>query len=394
MPKLHCVRKKPCEKKCVGFTLVKPSSSNISGGGGSIGSVPIVIRDTVPSTDPLLRITNNTGSQTYFSVGPTETIIDGKLTVTGLIDPTGLVLTKQPIQPTNTNSTTGVLWIDDNDIAVETTIPNPTPTPGLLFSTTKQTYDPNTGITSLIDVKTPVVQSLGDVLSVGNVSTVDLVLGDNTSLVGKGSLNLSVMGSGDINLGADISVSGTNIVSSGNLGLNAANTGVVNIGSLSIDNNGNVENSTGDITFTPGPGSTVQVNNGLSIDGMASLNYYDEVFVTRTTDFGWTTGFSVDVKLTRIGNIVSLQLPTLLQPGIDDMTNKISIDSAIPLVYQPANNQKYPILISDDDTNKIGILEINVGVINIYVNPDLTTQWILSPTGISGFYGTSISWII
>lgn len=393
---MHNLRKRgksSCVKTCVGFNLTKPSSINISGG-KSITTIPVIIRDTIPSTDPLLKITNNNNTKTYFSVGPTETVIDGKLTVTGLIDPTGLVLTKQPIQPTNTTTTSGLLWITDNDMAVQTTKINPTPTPGLLFTTQKEVYDNDTGTLSLFDIKTPVVQSLDDVMNIGNVSTTDLVLDNNTSLFGKGSLNLGVIGGGDINLGPSISVNETVISSLSDLAIQSANSGKVTVNSLDIDNDGNVENVNGNITLIPKTGFNVQINSGLSIDGMASLNYYDTISVTRITNGGWTPGYNVTVKLTRIGNIVTLQIPTLLQPNINVLDTRIVLDSLIPLVYRTSTIQRFPVLISDDDVNKIGILQVDADVVSFYVDTTLTAPWTISVTGIAGFYGTNVSWLI
>lgn len=73
----------------------------------------LTIRDSAtPLVGNLLQIQNNTGSTTYFSVNSTSTTVNGKLNVTGLIDPTGLVLDTQATVPGgNPLAGKGTLWI-------------------------------------------------------------------------------------------------------------------------------------------------------------------------------------------------------------------------------------------------------------------------------------------
>lgn len=51
------------------------------------------LHESIRSPVNLIEIQNNGGGTTCFSVDPTGATITNKLTVTGLIDPTGLVLT-------------------------------------------------------------------------------------------------------------------------------------------------------------------------------------------------------------------------------------------------------------------------------------------------------------
>ena len=65
----------------------------------------------VPIGSNLLEVQNNGGSTTYFSVDTSGATIDGKLTVTGLIDPTGLQLESQAANPGSVTATNGTFWV-------------------------------------------------------------------------------------------------------------------------------------------------------------------------------------------------------------------------------------------------------------------------------------------
>jgi len=76
---------------------------------------PVVIRDSsTPSGGDLFEITNNNGSTTFFSVDATGTTIDGKLTVTGLIDPTGTQFVEQASNPGVVATGNGTIWVRNN----------------------------------------------------------------------------------------------------------------------------------------------------------------------------------------------------------------------------------------------------------------------------------------
>lgn len=74
----------------------------------------ITIRDNATTIGGnLLEVQNNAASQTYFSVHPTNGVtVDGKLTVTGLIDPTGMEFTPVSTNPGNIPNNT--IWLDTN----------------------------------------------------------------------------------------------------------------------------------------------------------------------------------------------------------------------------------------------------------------------------------------
>ena len=76
----------------------------------------IIIRDdTGPAvTGNLFAIQNNGGTTTYFSVDATGTTVDGKLTVTGLIDPTGLQCVEQAANPGTVAAGNGTFWVKND----------------------------------------------------------------------------------------------------------------------------------------------------------------------------------------------------------------------------------------------------------------------------------------
>ena len=79
----------------------------------AVGSLTIQ-DNAAPLVGNLFQIQNNGGSTTYFEVSSVGATVNGKLTVTGLIDPTGLVLYNQPSVPGG-NPAVGdtTLWIDN-----------------------------------------------------------------------------------------------------------------------------------------------------------------------------------------------------------------------------------------------------------------------------------------
>jgi len=73
------------------------------------------IRDnSTPIGSNLLEVQNNAGTTTFFKVDQTGATIDGKLTVTGLIDPTGMILDEQSVTPSAPAASKGVLWVKDD----------------------------------------------------------------------------------------------------------------------------------------------------------------------------------------------------------------------------------------------------------------------------------------
>lgn len=73
----------------------------------------VTVRDNgTPIGANLFEVQTN-GSADVFSVTTTGATVDGKLTVTGLIDPTGLVLNEQASAPTTPAATEGLIWVDN-----------------------------------------------------------------------------------------------------------------------------------------------------------------------------------------------------------------------------------------------------------------------------------------
>lgn len=72
---------------------------------------PVIIQDGSPGVNPIFNITDNSGGTSYFNVTPLGTTINGKLTVTGLIDPTGLDLSQQVTKPQIGTAGKGTIWV-------------------------------------------------------------------------------------------------------------------------------------------------------------------------------------------------------------------------------------------------------------------------------------------
>lgn len=137
----------------------------------------IIIKDNItPISGNLFSITNNSGSVDHLSVDNTGVTIDGKLTVTGLIDPTGLVLDRLSSSPYTPSG------------------PQPK---GLIWLATTGINQPK--YTNEIETK-DLIQTLGDVLNEGNKTNgknIVLSSGDSINSDTGGDL---VFNGGDINL--------------------------------------------------------------------------------------------------------------------------------------------------------------------------------------------------
>jgi hypothetical protein len=100
-----------------------PTGSVGPTGPGLTGPTGVNLNTSSISTNQLLiyaSLANHgiTGSANIFISSATELVVDGKLTVTGLIDPTGLILTPQPshpFAPTDSNYSK-TLWISNTNI--------------------------------------------------------------------------------------------------------------------------------------------------------------------------------------------------------------------------------------------------------------------------------------
>jgi len=76
----------------------------------------LTIRDNAtPIGANLLEVQNNAGGTTFFSVDTAGTTVNGKLTVTGLIDPTGLTMVEQASNPGTVAPGNGTIWVR-NDV--------------------------------------------------------------------------------------------------------------------------------------------------------------------------------------------------------------------------------------------------------------------------------------
>ena len=76
---------------------------------------PIAIKDnSIPLGANLFEIQDNIGTFTFFSVDAIGAAIDGKLTVTGLIDPTGIVYDEQSASPSVPTIAKGTIWVRDD----------------------------------------------------------------------------------------------------------------------------------------------------------------------------------------------------------------------------------------------------------------------------------------
>src|SRR5579883_2801648 len=67
--------------------------------------------NATPLGTNLFSIQSNGGGSTYFSVNATSVNVGGKLNVTGLIDPTGLLLDDQSTAPATPSGSQGLLWV-------------------------------------------------------------------------------------------------------------------------------------------------------------------------------------------------------------------------------------------------------------------------------------------
>lgn len=76
---------------------------------------PVTIQDNaVPTGGNLFAVQDSGGAVDVLSVDATSVTVDGKLNVTGAIDPTALVLNEQAAIPIAPVAGTGTLWVQDN----------------------------------------------------------------------------------------------------------------------------------------------------------------------------------------------------------------------------------------------------------------------------------------
>lgn len=96
-----------------GFAGTQISATGGTGGTGNVGPTGTGLDVTGFPEGSVVFATQGgpTGVSTFFvSTGTGEVVVDGKLTVTGLIDPTGLVLTPQPQHPSPGPYESTTLW--------------------------------------------------------------------------------------------------------------------------------------------------------------------------------------------------------------------------------------------------------------------------------------------
>jgi hypothetical protein len=121
---------------------------------------PLVLRDIEPSqSSNLFEITNNDKTNTYFSVNQDEITINGKLTVTGLLDPTGCQFIEQSSNPGIVAPGNGTIWVrnDSPNVLIYTDDLGNDTVLGLTGEETLQeTYDySSTGIIILDSIRGP-----------------------------------------------------------------------------------------------------------------------------------------------------------------------------------------------------------------------------------------------
>lgn len=121
----------------------------------------------------------------------------------------------------------------------------------------------------------------------------------------------------------------------------------------------------------------------------AELNFYEENYTFNTNVTGiWAAAQNINVIVTRIGNIVTLQLPTTLATATTSAF--ITFSSALPTRFRPAVLSIIPIVVRDNTVNKRGsvIIQTN-GVLAMGIN--YYTD-VFAGAGSSGFVATSLTY--
>ena len=141
-------------------------------------------------------------------------------------------------------------------------------------------------------------------------------------------------------------------------------------------------NTSGQIPFPATYNPSANVN---------TLDDYDEYTAASTACTGALT-VSVVWSLTKIGNVVTLLLPQTV--GTTTAAAYFDFGLALPVKYRPATSVYHPAVISDNGVFYSSVIVvINTGVIRVYRNLNLTTNFGTSAnSGLTGL--RAISWTV
>jgi hypothetical protein len=136
----------------------------------------------------------------------------------------------------------------------------------------------------------------------------------------------------------------------------------------------------------------IYLPNASGFTGTASpLEHYEEYIMNLTFLGPWSTGQTVDLKLTRIGKIVTLQLGAISSQADTASLGAQSSGGFLPASFRPPSTVTLPILIQDNNQYKTGHLTVDssgtITVWNTFGNP-----W--SGTDSTGWTRSSITYLL
>ena len=279
--------------------------------------------------------------------------IGGKLTVAGLIDPTGLELDPQSSNPSNANT----LWLDSNN-----------------SNKLKQ------GATNIIQAGDPISDLVNDVgYTTAATSPVQAVFGRTGSIVATTgdyttdevteATNLyftdarvaTVIGTTDINSLADISITG--IADGEVLIYNSATSNWEN-GAVPSAPVSSVFGRTGAVAAQTGDYTTSQVNEGTNL-------YYT------------TTRFNTDFAASDIGSLNNVSVPTPSNGEVLTYSTGVWGSAVIPSAPVDSVNGLTGVVVLDTD-------DISEGAVNLYYT-DARVNTVISATNIGNLADISLS---
>ena len=336
----------------LGDGTVELNTGGGGGGGGSPGGTNTQVQYN--------KLGNFSGSPGFTYDETTQNVfigndvdIGGKLTVAGLIDPTGLELDPQSSNPSNANT----LWLDSNN-----------------SNKLKQ------GATNIIQAGDPISDLVNDVGYItaatspvqavfGRTGSIVATTGDYTTDEVTEATNLyftdarvaTVIGTTDINSLADISITG--IADGEVLIYNSATSNWEN-GAIPSAPVSSVFGRTGAVAAQTGDYTTSQVNEGTNL-------YYT------------TTRFNTDFAASDIGSLNNVSVPTPSNGEVLTYSTGVWGSAVIPSAPVDSVNSLTGVVVLDTDN-------ISEGASNLYYT-DARVNTVISATNIGNLADISLS---
>ena len=123
-----------------------------------------------------------------------------------------------------------------------------------------------------------------------------------------------------------------------------------------------------------------------------ALNYY-EVYTYSTQFTGPVTLTTINFKIVRVGNLVTMSMTSPTTNGLPPSAAAFTSSTALPSRFYPAQSLLSPITVQNNGTQVYGLLQIGTsGVLTIGVGPQ--TGAVFTTGGSCGIYPFTVSWCV